>query len=181
MGKMFVKFGGSSGEGGCYLENFKVPGLKYLLEFWEKILQWRLCCIGTTHSKSGLSQGQKGGNFLFRKLELLLLEWLFQAPCTWLRMVGLFSPNSLDLGVFRVIRCIPPTPLAKYLGGVSEVLAHYAHFFFLSSGTAWGRRRLLMLTSTFIAAWRLGEGLPTPNLRRRAGPSWGFEILELLY
>ena len=68
MGKMFVRFGGSSGEGGCYLENFKVPGLKYLLEFWEKILQWRLCCIGTTHSKSGLSQGQKGENFRFENL-----------------------------------------------------------------------------------------------------------------
>ena len=60
----------------------------------------------------------------------------------------------------------PGAPLAKYLGGVSEVLANYAHFFFLSSGTAWERRQRLMLTSTFIAAWRLGEGLPTPNLRR---------------
>ena len=131
---MFVKFGGSSGWGGCYLENFKVAGLKYLLEFWEKILQWRLCCIGTTHSKSGLSQGQKGENFRFENLNFYSWNDYFKHLAHglgWLVCSQFVFHKFPKLGGFQVLWCIPPTPLAKYLGGVSEVLAHYAHFFFL--------------------------------------------------
>ena len=94
------------------MKYFKVAGLKYLLEFWEKILQWRLCCIGTTHSKSGLSQGQKGENFRFENLNFYSWNDYFKHRAHGLSQLvcsQFVLPKFSKLGVFRVICCIPPT------------------------------------------------------------------------
>ena len=127
-------------------------------------------------------RGKRGKIFCFENLNFYSWNDYFKHRAHglgWLVCSQFVFHKFPKLGGFRVLWCIPPTPLAKYLGGVSEVCGSLCRFL-LSSRTAWERRRLLMLTSTFIAAWRLGEGLPTPNLRRRARPSWGVGALTFL-
>ena len=119
-------------------------------------------------------RGKRGEIFCFENLNFYSWNDYFKHLAHglgWLVSFQFVFPKFSKLGVFRVLCCIPPT-LGKIFRRGFRGFGSLCTFL-LSSPTAWERRRLLMLTSTFIAAWRLGEGLLTPNLKRRARPRWG--------
>ena len=127
-------------------------------------------------------RGKRGENFCFENLNFYSWNDYFKHLAHglgWLVCSQFVFPKLFRLGFFPSSLVHPTHTLGKIFRRGFRGFGSLCTFL-LSSPTAWERRRLLMLTSTFIAAWRLGEGLPTPNLRRRARPSWSVGALTFL-
>ena len=130
---MFVKFGGSSGEAVIWRIS-RCLDSNICWNSGRKYSNGGFVALARPTQRVASVRGKRGEIFCFENLNFYSWNDYFKHLAHglgWLVCSQFVFHKFPKLGGFRVLWCIPPTPLAKYLGGVSEVLAHYAHFFFL--------------------------------------------------